>query len=115
VARRQIRARTRAAQPGPAIAESIVISSADMDGHVACGHAVPLSQVVPFIVRYQDAWWLSTQAGWLPIASSIAAVLDKHAERMRQHDAVIAANQATIRAVIDRARQVASQQDQSPA
>lgn len=84
-----------------------------MDGHLANARAVPLSQVVPFIVRYQDNWWLSTQAGWLPIDPSIAAVLDKHAGRMRQHDAVIAANQATIRTVIDRARRAASQQDQS--
>ncbi len=113
MARRQTRARATDPQATPAVPRNAAISSAEMDGHVARGQAVPLSQVVPFIVRYQDSWWLSTQAGWLPIASSIAAVLDKHAERLRRHDAVIAANQATIRAVIDRARQVRNQ-DQSP-
>jgi hypothetical protein len=113
VARRQARTRATAPRPTPE-AENTAISSADMDGHMARGQAVPLSQVVPFILRYQDSWWLSTQAGWLPIASSIAAVLDKHAERMRRHDAVIAANQATIRAVIARAREAASRRDQSP-
>jgi hypothetical protein len=76
---------------------------------------VPLSQVVPFIVRYQDAWWLSTQAGWLLIAPSVASVIDRHAQRMRQHDAVIAANRATIRAVIDHARGTGNRQDQSSA
>lgn len=114
MARRQPRTRAAATQRGPVAPQASVIASIDMDEHVANGRAVPLSQVVPFIVRYQDIWWLSTQAGWLPIAPSIAAVLDKHAGRMRQHDAVIAANQATIRTVIDRARQAASQQDQSP-
>ena len=114
MARRQGHARITAVQSVPAVQRPAVTSSEDMDGHLANGRAVPLSQVVPFIVRYQDIWWLSTQAGWLPIAPSIAAVLDKHAERMRQHDAMIAANQATIRTVIDRARQAASRQDQSP-
>jgi hypothetical protein len=103
-----------ASQPTPAAPREIAIGSADMDEHLARGQAVPLSQVVPFIVRYQGTWWLSTQAGWLPIASPIAAVLDKHAERIRHHDAVIAANQATIRTVIARAREAASHQDQSP-
>jgi hypothetical protein len=114
MARRQARASTPAAQPAPGVPEHTRVSSADMDGHMANGRAVPLSQVIPFIIRYENAWWLSTQAGWLPIAPSIAAVLDKHAERMRQHDAVIAANQATIRTVIDRARQADIRQDQSP-
>jgi hypothetical protein len=113
MARRQARTRITVAQSAPAVPSAAVISGADMDGHVANRRAEPLSQVVPFIVRYQDTWWLSTQAGWLPIAPHIAAVLDKHAERMRQHDAMIAANQATIRTVIDRARHAASQQDQS--
>jgi hypothetical protein len=49
----------------------------------------------------------------LPIAPSISAVLDKYAERLRQHDAVIAANRATIRAVIEHARETGSRQDQS--
>lgn len=115
MARRHPRpSRTTTDQAAPAVPSTAVISSTDMDGHLANARAVPLSQVVSFIARYQDNWWLSTQAGWLPIAPSIAAVLDKHAERMRRHDAVIAANQATIRTVIDHARQATSQQDQPP-
>jgi hypothetical protein len=91
------------------------MDSADMSRHLEDGTAVPLSAVVPFIARYHDTWWLSTQAGWLPIAPPIAAVLDEHAERMRQHDAMIAANQATIRAIIDIARNSAKHEQQPPA
>jgi hypothetical protein len=82
-----------------------------MNAHLADGQAAPLSQVVPFIARYNDTWWLSTQAGWLPVAPPIAAILDKHAQRLRQQDTMIAANQAAIRAVIDLARNVASHHD----
>lgn len=111
MARRQERTHTAPSQRRPTSPQAPAITSADMDGFLAHGQAVPLSQVVPFIVCYRGAWWLSTQAGWLPIAPSIAAVLDKHAERMRQHDAVITANQATIRTVIDRVREATKDQD----
>lgn len=61
-----------------------------------------------FLMRYQDTWWLSTQAGWLPIPAPVAAIIDEQARRLRHHDALTAANQAAIRAVIDLARDATS-------
>jgi hypothetical protein len=75
-------------------------------GHRCCGRSgAP--------VRCGRAGGVSTQAGWLPVAPAIAAVLDQHAQRLRGQDAMIAARQATIRAVIDLARQ-AGQQEPPP-
>lgn len=112
--RHQARTPDPAAQPAPASPQPAAISSPDMNAYLANGQAQPLSQVVPFIARYRDAWWLSTQAGWLPVAAPIAVVLDKHAQRLRQQDTMIAANQATIRAVIDLTRQATSQHEAPP-
>jgi hypothetical protein len=112
--RRQARTPGPATQPALAAPQPAAISSPDMNAYLANGQAEPLSQVVPFIARYRDTWWLSTQAGWLPVTAPIAAVLDKHAQRLRQQDTMIAANQATIRAVIDLARHAASQHEAPP-
>jgi hypothetical protein len=112
--RRQARTPGAAAQPVHAAPQPAAISSPDMNAYLANGQAEPLSQVVPFIAQYNGTWWLSTQAGWLPVAAPIAAVLDKHAQRLRQHDAQIAANRASIRAVIDLTRQATSQHEAPP-
>ena len=79
------------------------INGSDMAAAVTNGQAAPLSQAVSFIVRYQGTWWLQTQSGWITVRPAIAATLDEHAQRMRQHDAKIAA----IRAIIDLVREAA--------
>ena len=79
-----------------------------MDAAVAAGQAAALSQVATFIRRYRDTWWLSTEAGWLPIPLAAAVVLDQHAERMRQPAVKSAAERAAIGAVIELARKASS-------
>jgi hypothetical protein len=109
--RRQAPTPGPAARPAAAVPQPAAISDAEMSAHLADGQATPLSQVVPFLASYHGTWWLSTQAGWLPVPPAIAAVLDQHAQRLRSQDAMIAARQATIRAVIDLARQAGSGQE----
>jgi hypothetical protein len=81
------------------------ISAADMDDAVLAAEAAAFSQVITFIRRYQEIWWLSTPAGWLQIRPPVATVLDEHAERMRQPAHKRVANAASIRAVIELARE----------
>jgi len=81
------------------------MSAADMDAAVGNGQAIALSQVITFIRRYRDTWWLSTEAGWFPILAPVAVTLDQHAERIRQPAIEKAANHAAVRAVIELARE----------
>lgn len=101
--RRPARAPSQA-RHAPVRARPTAISSTDIDAAIASGQAAPLSQVAAFIMRYQNTWWLSTPAGWLPIPPPAAGMLDEHAERIRHQGAMTAANHAAIRAVIDLAR-----------
>src|SRR5712691_11520396 len=61
-----------------------IISAADMDAAAAVGTAAAFSQMITFIRRYQETWWLSTDVGWLAVCPPVAVVLDEHAEQMRQ-------------------------------
>lgn len=79
-----------------------------MDVAVGNGQAAGLSQVITFIRRYRAAWWLNTEAGWLPIPQPVAAVLDQHAQHMEDPEVRGAADQAAIRAVIELARDTTS-------
>jgi hypothetical protein len=80
-------------------------SSADVEAAIVAGEAAAFSQVITFIRRYREAWWLSTDAGWLRVRPAVAVVLDEQAERMRRPDGKDAANAAAIRAVIELARE----------
>jgi hypothetical protein len=98
------------AAPGP---PPIVIADADMDAAAASGQASPLGQVITFIMRYQDTWWLSTQAGWLPIPPQLSSILDRESERIRGQDAIIA-SRATIRGLITLARDATATPGEPP-
>jgi hypothetical protein len=90
------------------------ITDAEIDAATALGQAAPLSRDVTFITRYQGTWWLSTQAGWLPIPPATGTILDQHADRVRHRRARTTTTRATIRAVIALARQATSPPDQVP-
>jgi hypothetical protein len=76
-----------------------------MEAAVAAGKAAAFSQVITFIRRYRETWWLSTDAGWLSVHPAVAVILDEHAKRMRQPSRKSAADAAAIRAVIELACQ----------
>jgi hypothetical protein len=84
-----------------------------MDAATTSGQATPLGQVIPFIRRYQDTWWLSTQAGWLPVPPHLAVTLDKESERIQAQDAIIA-SRATIRGLITLARDATGTPNETP-
>jgi hypothetical protein len=84
-----------------------------MDAAIAAGQATPLGQVITFIMRYQDAWWLSTQSGWLLIPPHLTTILDRESERIQAQDAIIA-SRATIRGIITLARDAPATQGETP-
>jgi hypothetical protein len=90
-----------------------VLSDADMDAAIAAGQATPLGQVITFIMRYQDTWWLSTRAGWLLVPPHLTTILDRESERIRGQDAIIA-SRATIRGLITLARDATATPGEPP-
>jgi len=100
-------------QPASASPLPAILSDADMDAASASGQATPLGDVITFIMRYRDTWWLSTQAGWLPVPPHLRTVLDRESARIRAQDTVIA-SRATIRGLITLARDATATPGQPP-
>src|SRR5450755_884834 len=90
-----------------------ILTDADMDAAAASGQATPLGQVITFIMRHQDTWWLSTQAGWLPVPPHLSSILDRESDRIQGQDAIIA-SRATIRGLITLARDATATPGKTP-
>ncbi|HEY1619732.1 MAG TPA: hypothetical protein VGG25_19075 [Streptosporangiaceae bacterium] len=88
--------------------QPVILTDADMDAAAASGQAIPLGQVITFIMRYQDRWWLSTHIGWLPVPASLVPTLDRESERIRAQDAHVT-RQVAIRSLIALARHASGQ------
>src|SRR5580693_7116637 len=64
------------------------------------GQAMPFAGVVPWLARYQDAWWVVYERGWLRITDQAAAdSLDQRAAQITDQEAE-AARGAAIRAAV---------------
>jgi hypothetical protein len=75
------------------------ISDREMDEAIAAGHATPLGQVIRYIMRYQDTWWVRGNGSWLAAGTELGTLLDSESERLRAQDAAVA-RRAAIRAAI---------------
>jgi hypothetical protein len=53
--------------------QTAVISHAEMDAAYDTGDAVLLAPSVSWLVRYQDAWWVIYEGGWLRITDELTA------------------------------------------
>jgi hypothetical protein len=74
-----------------------------MDAAYRRGEAVPLGRAIPWVARYQDAWWVVYEGGWLSVIDeSTEADLNHAAERLTAAEAV-AATDAAIRGAIEAA------------
>jgi hypothetical protein len=59
------------------------MSHTDIDAALDRGEVVPLSQGMSWIARYQDAWWVIYEHGWLRITDElVASELDEAAARL---------------------------------
>jgi hypothetical protein len=84
----------------PATGMPLELSHADMNAAYDSGQAVPFAQAVPWLVRYQDAWWVVYEGGWLRVVDDPTAEdLDRRAAQMTNADAA-AARDAAIRGAI---------------
>jgi|SRR5450755_899597 len=113
MSRRRIARPAQTGQPAAPSPPPVVLTDADMDAAAASGQATPLGQVITFIKRYQDTWWLSTQAGWLPVPPHLSTTLDHESERIQGQDAIIA-SRATIRGLITLARDATATPGETP-
>lgn len=88
---------TEKASAGPEVPK--IISHAEMNAACDQDLAVPLGQVIRYILRYLDHWWVPFEGGWLRADPTLAAMLDADSARMTAQDAIVARN-AAIRAAI---------------
>ena len=62
---------TRPAAGAPAGDRVLEISHAQMDAAHNNGEAIPFAQFVPWLVRYDDSWWVVYERGWLRITDEL--------------------------------------------
>jgi hypothetical protein len=68
------------ADPGTPLA----VSHAEMNAAHEDGTAVLLAESVSWLARYQDAWWVVYEHGWLRITDDLASAdLDQVSARLR--------------------------------
>jgi hypothetical protein len=76
-----------------------------MNAAYAAGLAVPLGHIVSWIVRYDDAWWVLYERGWLRVTDAAAADdLDRRNIQMTEADAATARDAAICVAVTSKAQ-----------
>jgi hypothetical protein len=78
----------------------LVLSYRDMNTATDQGHVTVLGTTAGYVVRYQDAWWIADDRGWVRVTvADIAAALDAEKQRLEIQD-VIVARTAAIQAAI---------------
>jgi hypothetical protein len=79
----------------------LVLSYRDMNKATDQGRVTVLGTTAGYIVRYQDAWWIADDRGWVRVTvADIAAVLDAEKQRLEIQDAIVAQTAAIRAAVI---------------
>ena len=79
----------------PAGGRPFEISHAEMDAAYSTGEAVPLGRAIPWLARYQKAWWVVYEGGWLRVTDKATeADLDQAAARLTAAEAVAARDPA---------------------
>ncbi len=63
--------------------QPLEITHAQMNAAHDNGDAVPFTQSIPWLVRYDDSWWVVYERGWLRITDELAAAdIDQRAAQM---------------------------------
>jgi hypothetical protein len=57
----------------PASDQRLEISHAEMNAAHVSGTAVPFAETIPWLVRYDNSWWVVHDQGWLRITDELAA------------------------------------------
>jgi hypothetical protein len=74
----------------------LAMTHAAMNAAYDNGDAVSLGTAVAWLVRYQEAWWVVYERGWLRITDSATAQdLDRAADRLAEAEAIVTSEQAS--------------------
>jgi hypothetical protein len=80
----------------------LTLRFADMNAATDNGLVTILGSTAGFVVRYQDAWWIADDQGWVRVVvDEVAAILDAEHERLLTQNAIVARNAAIRAAVAD--------------
>ena len=81
---------TAAAQSAPEASAGdrvLEISHAQMNAAHDNGEAIPFAETVPWLVRYDDSWWVVYENGWLRITDELTATdIDQRAAQVPDAD-----------------------------
>ena len=71
--------------PGPDAAEAqrLEITHAEMNVAHVSGEAVPFTDTIPWLVRYDHSWWVVHDHGWLRITDTLTAADLDHRSAQR--------------------------------
>jgi hypothetical protein len=70
------------ADTAPAENQRLEITHAEMNAAHVSGDAIPFTETIPWLVRYDNSWWVVHDHGWLRITDTLtAADLDTRAEK----------------------------------
>jgi hypothetical protein len=71
-----------AAGSSAAQGQRLEVSHAEMNAAHDSGEAVPFTETIPWLVRYDNSWWVVHDHGWLRITDTLtAADLDHRASQ----------------------------------
>lgn len=63
--------------------EAKCLTHSEMNAALDRGEAVPLAATMTWLMRYQDAWWVIYEGGWVQVTDELAADdIDLTAARM---------------------------------
>jgi hypothetical protein len=61
------------ADPTPAADQRLEITHAEMNAAHVAGTAVPFTETIPWLVRYDNSWWVVHDHGWLRITDTLTS------------------------------------------
>jgi hypothetical protein len=66
----------------PAEPQRLEVTHAEMNAAHDSGEAIPFTEAIPWLVRYDNSWWVVYDHGWLRITDTLTATdLDNRASQ----------------------------------
>lgn len=66
----------------PTAAQRLEITHAEMNAAHTSDAAIPFTETIPWLVRYDNSWWVVHDHGWLRITDTLTATdLDTRADK----------------------------------
>lgn len=61
--------------------DGLHLTHQQIEAAIRRGEAVPLAATVTWLIRYQDAWWVVYEGGWVKVTDALTTSDIDHASR----------------------------------